>query len=131
MFAEVNHARIGSERAKTYQPFKSFIEAGIPVAIGSDGPNNPFLNIMFATMHPTNGAEAVSREQAVMAYTTGSAYAEFKEKEKGMIRKGMLADIAVLSQDIFTVPPQQLPATGSVLTIIGGKVVFDAGLISK
>jgi predicted amidohydrolase YtcJ len=67
----------------------------------------------------------------VVAYTKGSAYAEFKEREKGMIKKGMLADLAVLSQDIFTVRPQQLPATGSVLTIIGGKVVFDAGLISK
>jgi predicted amidohydrolase YtcJ len=131
MFAEINHARIGGERAKTYQPFKSFIEAGIPVAIGSDGPNNPFLNIMFAAMHPTNPTEAVSREQAVVAYTKGSAYAEFKEEEKGTIKKGMLADLAVLSQDIFTVPLQQLPATGSVLTIIGGRVVWDAGIISK
>jgi predicted amidohydrolase YtcJ len=131
MFAEVNHTRIGGERAKTYQPFRSFIEAGIPVAIGSDGPNNPFLNIMFAAMHPTNPTEAVSREQAVVAYTKGSAYAEFKEKEKGIIKKGMLADLAVLSQDIFTVPLQQLPATSSILTIIGGRVVWDAGIISK
>jgi predicted amidohydrolase YtcJ len=131
MFAEVNHARVGSERAKTYQPFKSFIEAGIPVAIGSDGPNNPFLNIMFAAMHPTNPAEAVSREEAVIAYTKGSAYAEFKEKDKGMIKRGMLADLAVLSQDIFAVPLQQLPATYSVLTIIGGRVVFDGGIVLK
>jgi hypothetical protein len=131
MFAEINHTRIGSERAKTYQPFRSFIEAGIPVAIGSDGPNNPFLNIMFAAMHPTNPREAVSREQAVIAYTKGAAYAEFKEKEKGTIKKGMLADLAVLSQDIFTIPMQQLPATASVLTIIGGQVVFDAGVVSK
>jgi predicted amidohydrolase YtcJ len=131
MFAEVNHARVGGERAKTYQPFKSFLKAGIPVAIGSDGPNNPFLNIMFAAMHPTNPAEAVSREEAVMAYTKGSAFAEFKEKSKGMIKRGMLADLAVLSQDIFDVPLQQLPATSSVLTIIDGKVVFDAGVILK
>lgn len=131
MFAEVNHMRIGGERVKTYQPFKSFIEAGIPVAIGSDGPNNPFLNIMFAAMHPTNPAEAVSREAAVIAYTRGSAYAEFKEKEKGVLKKGMLADLAVLSQDIFTVPLEQVPATGSVLTIIGGRVVFDVGMGSK
>ena len=131
MFAEINHARIGAERAKSYQPFRSLIEAGIPVAIGSDGPNNPFLNIMFAAMHPTNPAEAVTREQAVVAYTKGAAYAEFKEKEKGMIKIGMLADLTVLSQDIFTIPLQQLPGTGSILTIIGGRIAFDAGLLAK
>ncbi len=131
MFAEVNHARVGTERAKTYQPFRSFIKAGIPVAIGSDGPNNPFLNIMFATMHPTNPKEAVTRAQAVIAYTKGSAYAEAKEGEKGILKKGMLADLAVLSQDIFAIPPQELPRTGSVLTIIGGRIVFDAGVLSK
>ncbi|HEV7330261.1 MAG TPA: amidohydrolase [Flavisolibacter sp.] len=130
-FAEINHTRLGEGRARTYQPFRSLIEAGIPVAIGSDGPNNPFLNIMFAAMHPTNPAEAVSREQAVIAYTRGSAYAENKEKEKGVLKAGMLADLAVLSQDIFTVPLQQLPGTTSVLTVIGGQVVYDAGVVGK
>ena len=130
-FAEINHIRVGEERARTYQPFRSLIEAGIPVAIGSDGPNNPFLNIMFAAMHPTNPAEAVSREQAVTAYTRGSAYAENKEQEKGVLKAGMLADLAVLSQDIFTVPLQQLPGTSSVLTVIGGKIIYDAGVIVK
>jgi hypothetical protein len=130
-FAEINHIRVGEKRARTYQPFRSLIEAGIPVAIGSDGPNNPFLNIMFAAMHPTNPAEAVSREQAVTAYTRGSAYAEEKEQEKGVLKAGMLADLAVLSQDIFTVPLQQLPGTSSVLTVIGGKIVYDAGVIGK
>jgi predicted amidohydrolase YtcJ len=131
MFAEINHTRIGQERAGSYQPFRSLIEAGIPVAIGSDGPNNPFLNIMFATMHPTNPKEVVTREQAVIAYTKGSAYAEFKEREKGMIKAGMLADLAVLSQDIFTVPVLDLPRTRSVLTVIGGRFVFDAGVFTK
>jgi predicted amidohydrolase YtcJ len=124
MFAEVNKVRVG-ERAKHYQPFRSFLAAGIPVAIGSDGPNNPYLNIMFAAMHPTNQSEVVTREQSVMAYTTGSAHAEGKEKEKGKIKAGMLADITVLSQDIFTVPLPDLPRTASVLTIIGGRIVYD------
>jgi predicted amidohydrolase YtcJ len=124
MFSEVNQVRVG-ERAKHYQPFRSFLAAGIPVAIGSDGPNNPYLNIMFAAMHPTNPTEVVTREQSVMAYTSGSAYAEGKEKEKGKIKAGMLADIAVLSQDIFTVPLPELPRTASVLTIIGGRIVYD------
>lgn len=130
-FAEINHLRVGEERVKTYQPMRSLIEAGIPVAMGSDGPSNPYLNIMFAAMHPTNPGEAVTREQAVIAYTKGSAYAEFKEKEKGMLKAGMLADIAVLSQDIFSIPLPDLPRTGSLLTIVGGKIVYDAGTINK
>jgi predicted amidohydrolase YtcJ len=108
-----------------FQDVRSILAAGIPLAFGSDGPSNPFLNIMFAITHPNNPSEAITREQAVVAYTRGSAYAEFAEREKGTLAPGMLADLAVLSQDIFTVPPPALPATTSVLTMIGGKIVRD------
>lgn len=128
-FADVNHARVGEQRAAHYQPLRSLIEAGIPVAIGSDGPNNPYLNIMFAAIHPTNPREAITREQAVIAYTRGSAYAEFGETQKGMLKAGLLADLAVLSQDIFQVPLQDLPRTSSLLTIVGGQIVYDAGAV--
>ena len=57
--------------------------------------------------------------------TRGSAYAEFAEREKGTLAPGMLADLAVLSQDVFTVPPSALPGTTSVLTVVGGKIVYD------
>lgn len=117
------HQRWGTEMQP--QPLRSLLEAGIPVALGSDGPMNPFLNIMFATIHPSNPMEAITREQAVRAYTWGSAFAEFAEQEKGTIAKGKLADLTVLSQDIFTAPAPELPKTSSVLTIIGGKIVFD------
>jgi predicted amidohydrolase YtcJ len=106
-----------------FQPFRSLLEAGIPIAIGSDGPLNPFLNILFAIQHPASPAEALTVEQAVTAYTVGSARAELRDHEKGMLRPGLLADLAVLSQDIFTVPPDRLPATTSELTVIGGGVV--------
>jgi predicted amidohydrolase YtcJ len=106
------------------QPLKSLLAAGIPLAFGSDAPVNPYLDIMFAT-HPGNRpSEAITREQAVTAYTLTSAYAEFQETEKGTLEPGKLADIAVLSQDIFTVPTPELPKTVSVLTIVGGKVVY-------
>lgn len=105
---------------------RSLIDAGIPFALGSDGPLNPFLNIMFASIHPTRPTEAITREQAVSAYTAGSAYAEFAENEKGTLTPGKLADLTVLSQDIFNVPVPRLPATTSVLTIVGGKIVYDA-----
>ncbi|TGE21715.1 amidohydrolase [Hymenobacter aquaticus] len=113
----------------TMQPLRSLLTAGVPLALGSDGPLNPFLNIMLASLAPSNPAEAITRQQAVQAYTTGSAFAEFAEKDKGTIAVGKLADVAVLSQDIFVVPPPELPRTTSVLTILGGKVVHDAGAL--
>ena len=108
------------------QPLKSLLAAGIPLALGSDGPTNPYLDIMLATNPGNHPSEAITREQAVTAYTLTSAYAEFQEKEKGTIEAGKLADIAVLSQDIFTVHTGELPKTVSVLTLVGGKVVYKA-----
>jgi predicted amidohydrolase YtcJ len=84
---------------------------------------------MAAVTHPTNPKEALTREQAVTAYTTGAAFAEFKEKEKGQIAVGMLADLAVLSADVFTVPVEQMEAIRSVMTVFGGKIVHDNGTI--
>jgi predicted amidohydrolase YtcJ len=112
------------------QPLRSLIEAGIPVALGSDGPMNPFLNIMLATIHPYNPKEAVTREQAARAYTFGSAFAEFAEHEKGTIAEDRRADLAVLSQDIFAAPLPEIPKTNSVLTIVGGRIVYDANVLN-
>jgi predicted amidohydrolase YtcJ len=108
------------------QASRSFLAAEIPVALGSEGPMNPYLNIMMACLDPSNPPEAITREQAVIAYTLTSAYAEFQEKEKGSLEPGKLADLAVLSQDIFTVPFSALPKTESVLTLVGGKIIYDA-----
>jgi len=104
---------------------RSLLDNNIPFGIGSDGPVNPFLNIMLATIHQDNPREAITLPEAVIAYTYGSAYAEFKEKEKGTLEKGKLADLAVLSQDIFTVNRNLLPATESILTMVGGKTFYD------
>jgi len=67
--------------------------------------------------------QKITVEEAVRAYTSSCAYAEFAEREKGQLKAGMLADIAVLSQDIFTVAADKLPATTSVFTIVDGKTV--------
>jgi predicted amidohydrolase YtcJ len=115
---------------KDVQPFRTLLAAGIPLALGSDGPLNPYLNIMLATMDPGRPTEAITREQAVTAYTLTSAYAEFAEKDKGSLEAGKLADLAVLSQNIFQVPAAELPKTESVLTIVGGKIVFDSGALA-
>jgi predicted amidohydrolase YtcJ len=120
---EMLHARFSPDNK--FSQVRSLIDAGIPFALGSDGPMNPFLNIMLAAIHPARSSEAITREQAVRAYTAGSAYAEFAENVKGSITKGKLADLTVLSQDIFDVPVPELPKTQSVLTIVGGRVVYD------
>ena len=110
------------------------------IALGSDGsqgdvadqqapaedrPMNPFLNITLATIHPARPKEAITREQAVCAYTYGSAYAEFTEKDNGTLAPGKLADLAILSQDIFTMPVPELRETISIITFTGGKIVHD------
>jgi predicted amidohydrolase YtcJ len=112
-FANLVHQRWGKE----FFPLRSFVQAGVPIALGSDGPINPFLNIMLATIHPSNPQEAITRELAVRDYTHGSAFAEFAENEKGIISNGKLADLAVLSQDIFTAPVPELPKANSVLPL--------------
>ncbi|HEV7572693.1 MAG TPA: amidohydrolase family protein [Thermoanaerobaculia bacterium] len=112
-----------------YMPVKSLLKAGVPIAIGSDGPMNPGLNIQLITTEPGNAAEGITREEAVDAYTRGAAFAEFAENEKGTIAAGKLADLAVLSQDIFRVPVDALPDTKSVLTLVDGKIAYDAGAL--
>ncbi|MCU1348678.1 MAG: nfdA 1 [Acidobacteria bacterium] len=114
--------------AGAYMPFRSLAAANIPLALGSDGPMNPYLNIMLASSHP-RPQESLTREQAVEAYTRGSAFAELAENDKGTLTPGKLADLAILSQDIFRASSSQLPETRSVLTIVGGKIAFDAGVV--
>ena len=118
-------------RAEKSQPMRSLLAAGIPLVLSSDedGPSNPYLEIMLAIKHPNHPSEAISREQAVVAYTRTAAYAEFAEKEKGSLAPGKLADLAVLSQDIFTVPSEDLPKTISVMTMVGGKMIYDAHVL--
>ena len=128
MVGDLTVRRLGPERAGQVLLFRSLLQAGVPLALGSDvgGPDavlNPFLNILFATTHPNHPQEALTREEAIAAYTKGSAYAEFAENEKGTLEQGKKADLAVLSQNIFDVAPPELPKTESVLTMIGGKIV--------
>ncbi len=108
---------------------RTLLNLNIPLAIGSDGPFNPYLNIMFATTHPRRPSEAISREQAVIAYTRTAAYAEFAEQDKGTLTVGKVADLAVLSQNIFTVPIPKMLQTESVLTMVNGVIVYDTGLV--
>jgi predicted amidohydrolase YtcJ len=109
-------------------PLAAVVPPGMVIALGSDGePRSPFVGMYYALSFPTD--PRVPREALVRWYTAGSAYAEFEERHKGLLVPGMLADLAVLSQDIFTVPLEDLPKTESVLTLVGGKIVWDAEVV--
>jgi predicted amidohydrolase YtcJ len=69
-------------------------------------------------------AEALTREEAVFAYNQGSAYAEMKD-DKGMLVPRQLADLVVLSDDVFSIPLQQLPSNHSLLTMVDGKIIYN------
>jgi predicted amidohydrolase YtcJ len=127
--AALMRSRTGG-RTAPLQPLRSLDSAGVHFAIGSDGPLNPFLNLMLATVHPVSPPEALSRERALRAYTAGSAFAEAEEANKGVLRVGAMSDLAVLSQNVLDVPTQELPATRSVFTMVGGRVAYDDGTIT-
>jgi predicted amidohydrolase YtcJ len=122
--AALMQARFGSERAPLYQPFRSITAAGVPLAIGSDGVLDPFVNLQLAVTHPDQPTEALTLAQALRAYTWGSAYAEQAESWKGVLAPGFAADLAVLSRDLFEISPDRFPGTESLLTLVGGQLAY-------
>lgn len=127
--------RIGPERIKTTYAFRSLLDSGALVAFGTDwpvAPLDPLMGIYAAvTRETTDGKnphgwvpeQKISLEEAVRAYTACSTYAEFGEREKGTLEPGKLADVVVLSQDIFRIGAEEIPKTKVVQTIVGGRVV--------
>ncbi|MGA9772916.1 MAG: amidohydrolase family protein [Blastocatellia bacterium] len=128
--------RIGPVRIKTTYPFRSLLDAKATLVFGSDwtvAPISPILGIHAAVTRATTDGrnprgwipeQKITVEEAVRAYTTSCAFAEFAENNKGALEAGKLADIVVLSEDIFRVPPDQIQKTAVVYTITGGRVVF-------
>jgi predicted amidohydrolase YtcJ len=129
--------RIGPERAKTTYAFRSLLDSGATLAFGSDwdvAPMNALMGIYGAVTrrtldgkHPGGWVpeQKITVEQAVRAYTMGSAYASFDEKIKGSIERGKLADLVVLSEDIFSIDPVKIADTKVWMTIFDGRVVVD------
>ena len=130
--------RIGPERIKTTYPFRTFLDKGVRLALGSDwpvAPLSPLLGIYAAVTratldgkHPDGWvpAEKITVEDAVRAYTAGSAYAEFADTEKGTLAPGSLADLVILSEDIFSIAPARIRDVKVRTTVVGGRVVYDA-----
>jgi predicted amidohydrolase YtcJ len=131
--ADVLNARWHPDLLRNAMPQRSLLEAGIGYAIGSDanGTGLPGLDLFLALIHPVRPSEAISLEDALIAYTSGGARAEFRDHVKGRLAPGQLADLAVLSQDITAVPVFALPGTVSLLTMVDGRVVYDRGVLSS
>ncbi|MBV9344269.1 MAG: amidohydrolase [Gammaproteobacteria bacterium] len=133
-------ARIGHERARTSYAWRSFLDHGVTLAFGTDwdvAPLDPILGLYAAVTratldgrHPQGWIpeEKLTLAEAVEAYTLGSAFAEFQEKEKGTVTSGKLADLVLLSDDIFAIKPQAIRNVKVEMTIVGGRVVYTAPL---
>jgi predicted amidohydrolase YtcJ len=125
--------RVGPERWQRSFAWRSILAAGARLAFGSDWPvvsQNPWVGIDAAinrtAWHADMPTEAISLVDALAAYTTGAAYAEFEEQRKGMLRVGMLADLVLLDRDLMAMPKTEIQQLQVQLTICDGRIVFEA-----
>ena len=128
--------RIGHERARSSYAWKSMLDAGARLAFGSDWPVAPldplsgiYAAVTRATLDGKNPGgwfpeQRLTVEEALRAYTLGAAYAAFQEKEKGTISPGKLADVVVLSDDLFRIPPERIKDVHIEFTILGGRIAY-------
>jgi predicted amidohydrolase YtcJ len=128
---------IGHERARSSYAWRSMLDAGAPLAFGTDwpvAPLNPLLGVYAAVTRATlDGKHAegwfpeqrLTVDEALRAYTQGSAFAAFAEKDKGTLEPGKLADVVVLSDDPFKIAPEKIREVKVVMTIAGGRPVYE------
>jgi predicted amidohydrolase YtcJ len=127
--------RLGAKRAATSYAWAAFLNKGVTLAFGTDYPVesvSPFRGLYAAvTRKSENGKQEffpeqkLTMDQAIAAYTTGSAFAEFEEKEKGKLVAGMLADFVVLDRDVTATSPEKVLATKVLRTVVGGQTVYE------
>ena len=126
---------VGQRRALNYKPARKYLDRGVPLAASSDDPStvsaNPFV-ALYALVTRKNKLgqlvapqEAISRVEALQAYTRAGARLTREEHLKGAIETGKLADLAVLDRDYFTVPDEEIKDVTVEMTIVGGNVVWE------
>ncbi len=132
--------RIGHDRASRTYAFRTFLDHGVKLALGTDwsvAPLNPMLTLYAATTRATLDGknpggwfpeQKLTIREAIEAYTMGSSYAEFQEKEKGSITPGKLADMVLLSDDVLKIDPVKIRDVKVLKTWVGGKLIFDANV---
>ena len=130
--------RIGHDRSSRTYAFRTLLEHGVRLALGTDwnvAPLDPMLTLYAATTRATldgknpNGwfpEQKLTIKEAIEAYTMGSAYAEFQESEKGSITPGKLADMVLLSDDVLSIDPVKIRDVKVLKTWVGGKLTYDA-----
>jgi predicted amidohydrolase YtcJ len=128
--------RIGPVRIRTTYAFRTFLDRGVRLAFGTDwnvAPLNPMLGLYAAVTRETldgknpNGwvpEQKIRISEAIEAYTLGSAFAEFQEKDKGSITPGKLADMVLLSDDLLTINPEAIKNVKVEFTMADGKIVY-------
>jgi hypothetical protein len=134
--------RYGSQQAMRTPPIHRMLELGVPVGAGTDATRvssyNPFLSLYWLVTGKTIGGLSLypeenrfDRAKALELYTVGSSWFSTEDDKKGSLTAGQLADLAVLSSDYFSIPEEEIKNLESVLTIVGGKIVYAAGEYSK
>ena len=128
-------ARYGAQQAKRTPPIRRMLEMGVPVGAGTDATRvssyNPYLSLYWLITGKTIGGlnlypaeNRLDREEALKLYTMGSSWFSTEDGKKGALAADQLADLAVLSGDYFSIPEEEIKHLESVLTIVGGKVVY-------
>lgn len=132
--------RLGEYRVQGAYAWHTMRAFGVHTPFGTDWPvepMNPYLGLYAAVTRrspdgdPPGGwwpQERISIQDAIRCYTAESAYASFEEKEKGRLQPGMLADLVVHSRDLLTVKPEEILRTEALMTILGGKVIYERAL---
>jgi predicted amidohydrolase YtcJ len=134
--------RYGLESAKRKPPLRRMLQMGLPVGAGTDGTRvasyHPWTCLWWMVTSQTvggtvlhDGSDRLSREEALRLYTHGSAWFSREDDRKGTLEPGRFADLAVLSNDYFTVEADEIRGLESVLTIVGGRVVHGTGEYAK
>jgi predicted amidohydrolase YtcJ len=129
-------SRLGPRRAEHSYAWAEFLRRGVTLAFGTDypvEPITPFRGLYAALMRTSEDGkknyypeQKLTIEQAIAAYTTGAAFAEFAEKEKGQLAPGMVADFIILDRDVTAVPALKILETNVLQTVVGGKTVYKA-----
>jgi predicted amidohydrolase YtcJ len=134
--------RYGAHQAKRTPPIQKMLEMGVPVGAGTDATRvssyNPFLSLYWLVTGKTIGGlslysekNRLDRTKALELYTVGSSWFSTEDGKKGSLAQGQLADLAVLSSDYFSIPEEEIKNLESVLTIVGGRVVYAAAEFSS
>jgi predicted amidohydrolase YtcJ len=134
--------RYGATQAKRTPPIRRMLELGVPVGAGTDATRvssyNPFVSLHWLITGKTIGGLSLygddnrfDRSEALKLYTVGSSWFSNEDGKKGALAPGQLADLAVLSADYFSIPVEEIKQLESVLTIVGGNVVYATGDFSN